>query len=177
MKIEVGPNYALRVGPFYALSSRLVQAAERGPVVKGMAGPDRAMLYRVALGTGFRREELRSLFPASFRLDSSPPTIICEATYTKNGRRAEQPISETLAAVLRPYLETKPPGRVVFAALPLTRTAAMLRHDLAAAGIAYETDSGVLDFHALRAAYVSELVRSGTRSRRARPSCGTPTPS
>ena len=37
----------------------------------------------------------------------------------------------------------------------------MLRHDLAAAGIAYETDSGVLDFHALRAAYVSELVRSG----------------
>ena len=51
----------------------------------------------------------------------------------------------------------------MFAALPTTRTAAMLRHDLAAAGIAYETDSGVLDFHALRAAYVSELVRSGAQ--------------
>src|SRR5262249_31474260 len=83
-------------------AARVIRAAEVGPVVKGMAGPDRAMLYRLALGTGFRREELRSLQPSSFRLDSTPPTVVCEAAYTKNGRRAEQPISEALAAVLRP---------------------------------------------------------------------------
>jgi hypothetical protein len=37
----------------------------------------------------------------------------------------------------------------------------MLRIDLEAAGIAYETASGVIDFHALRATYVSHLVSSG----------------
>jgi hypothetical protein len=41
------------------------------------------------------------------------------------------------------------------------RTAEMLRVDLQAAGIAYETASGVADFHALRAAYVTNLVASG----------------
>src|SRR5262245_17183884 len=37
----------------------------------------------------------------------------------------------------------------------------MLRVDLEAAGIPYETASGVADFHALRAAYVTNLVASG----------------
>ena len=37
----------------------------------------------------------------------------------------------------------------------------MLRVDLEAAGIDYETPSGVIDFHALRATYVSHLVASG----------------
>ena len=41
------------------------------------------------------------------------------------------------------------------------RTAEMLRVDLESAGIAYETASGVADFHALRAAYVTNLVASG----------------
>jgi integrase len=63
-------------------ATRLILAAESGLVVKGMTGPDRAMLYRVALGTGFRAAELASLTPASFRLDSEPPTIVCEAAYT-----------------------------------------------------------------------------------------------
>jgi hypothetical protein len=37
----------------------------------------------------------------------------------------------------------------------------MLRHDLAAAGIAYETPSGVCDFYSLRGVYISNLVASG----------------
>jgi hypothetical protein len=41
------------------------------------------------------------------------------------------------------------------------RTAHMLRIDLAAAGIPYETDSGVADFHSLRGCYISYLVSSG----------------
>jgi site-specific recombinase XerC len=64
-------------------SPRLVVAAEHGPVVMGMTGPDRAMAYRVALGTGFRVEEMASLTPGSFALDGKPPTIVCEAGYTK----------------------------------------------------------------------------------------------
>ncbi len=37
----------------------------------------------------------------------------------------------------------------------------MLRVDLAAAGVEYETSAGVADFHALRAAYITHLVESG----------------
>jgi len=36
----------------------------------------------------------------------------------------------------------------------------MMRVDLKAAGIPYETPEGVFDFHALRAMYVTELVRT-----------------
>jgi hypothetical protein len=37
----------------------------------------------------------------------------------------------------------------------------MLRSDLAAAGIAVETDEGLIDFHALRGCYISGLVSGG----------------
>jgi hypothetical protein len=42
-----------------------------------------------------------------------------------------------------------------------TRTAAMLRVDLEAAGIPYRDTAGrVVDFHALRASYITYLVRT-----------------
>ena len=37
----------------------------------------------------------------------------------------------------------------------------MIRRDLAAAGIPYETDAGVFDFHALRHQFLSDLAQSG----------------
>ncbi len=74
-----------------------------GPVVMGLSGPDRAMLYRVALGSGFRAEELTSLTPTAFHLDSDPPQIVCAAGYTKNGHLAEQPIA-------RPWRQPCGPG-------------------------------------------------------------------
>ena len=140
-------------------AARLVEAAETGPVVMGMTGPDRATAYRVALGTGFRADELRSLTPASFRLDDNPPVVVCEAGYTKNGHPgAEQPIPDALAALLRPWLAARPADRPVF---KLRRPAEMIRADLEAASIPYETASGVIDFHAMRGSYVSHLVASG----------------
>src|SRR5262249_15710745 len=87
------------------------------------------------------------------------PTVVCEAAYTKNGKKAEQPIPDALAAALRPWLTTRPHGRPVF---PLPeRTAEMIRADLHAAGIPPETPAGGVAFHALRAAYISALVSSG----------------
>jgi integrase len=140
-------------------ATRLIQAVESGPVVKGLSGSVRAMAYRVAVGTGFRADELRSLTTQSFRLDQSPPTIVCEAAYTKNGQRAEQPVADSLASLLRPFLAMLTPDRPVFG-LP-EKTAEMLQVDLASAGIAYEADEGFVDFHALRTTYVSHLMASG----------------
>ena len=121
-------------------AARLVQAAERGPAVKGMTGPDRARLLcpgprdRVPrLGTG-------QPDPRAVRPGRHPPTATVPAGYTKNGREAVQPLPPPLADRLAPWLATLPPGRPVFN-LP-DRTAEMIRVDLAAAGIAYETALG-----------------------------------
>ena len=138
---------------------RTVRAAENGPVVFGMTGPLRAMAYRAAAGTGFRVNELRSLTPESFKLDGPEPTISLLAAGTKNGKPAVQPIAESLARELRLWLVGKPPGRSVF---PLHHeTAKAMARDLEAVGIAYETDEGTADFHALRSFYATSLIRSG----------------
>ena len=107
-------------------AARLIQAAESGPVVLGMSGHDRAMAYRVALSTGLRADEPRSLTPESFRLDANPPAIVCEAGYKKNGRRAEQPIPGAMTALLRPWAASLAPSRV----FKLRRPAEMLRAEL-----------------------------------------------
>jgi len=145
-----------------AEAGALVQAAERGGRAEGMAGPDRAMLYKVAMGTGLRAAELRSLTPESFRLDTAPPTIVCEAGHTKNGRRAEQPIADGLATALRPWLARRPADRPTFDAMPRVRTARMVRVDLDAAGIPYRDGSGrVADFHSLRTTFITSVVSGG----------------
>ena len=118
------------------------------------------MLYDLALGTGFRAEELATLTPERFDLDADPPTVIVSAGYAKNGREAVQPIAVGLADRLRPWLARRPAGTPVFAGMT-EKTAKMLRVDLKAAGVPYKTASRVADFHALRAAYVSNLVASG----------------
>ncbi len=140
-------------------AARLVMAANRGPVVLGITGPDRARLYSLALGTGFRASELGSLTAGRFNLSADPPTATVPAAYTKNGKEAVQPIPLSLAEELAPWLASMPSDRLLFN-LP-DRTADMVRVDLAAAGIEYETPSGVVDFHALRGCYVSYLVASG----------------
>ncbi len=139
--------------------ANLIQTAEAGPVVFHMDGPTRAMAYRVAAGTGFRADELRSLTPQSLRLDGTHPRIVLRPKDEKSRRGVEQPISTALARVLRHWLVGKAPGQSVF---PLHHeTAKMIRRDLEAAGISYETEAGFADFHSLRGTYISALVRSG----------------
>ncbi|HMB05426.1 MAG TPA: hypothetical protein VKP69_17025 [Isosphaeraceae bacterium] len=62
-------------------AARLIRAAESGPVVMGMTGPDRARLYALALGTGLRASELASLTPERFDLSTDPPTATVSAAY------------------------------------------------------------------------------------------------
>jgi integrase len=124
-----------------------------------ITGPARALLYRLALGTGFRADELRSLTPDSFRFGDEP-TVTVQAAYAKSGKSAVQPITSDLAERVGAWLEGGNP-------LPIVpdRTADMLRADLAAAGIPYETSEGVADFHSARHTFITEVVRSGVSVR------------
>lgn len=151
--------------------SRLLSAAEHGPwliakrdgrggkILAKISGHERMMLYLVALGSGFRAEELRTLTPVRFQLDGENPTITILACYSKRKRTDVQPIAAALAAKLGPFLARKPAGEP-WVALPVD-AAKMLRTDLEAAGIPVKTDAGTLDFHSLRHTYISNLIASG----------------
>ncbi len=53
-------------------ATRVVQAAETGIVIGGLTGTDRSVLYALALGTGFRADELRTLTPSGSTLTLTP---------------------------------------------------------------------------------------------------------
>jgi integrase len=139
--------------------TQLIEGAYRGPESYGLSGTDRALAYRLALATGFRADEIRSLTPESFRLDAPYPRIVLRPADEKARRGVEQPCPAALADDLRRWLVGKAPGQPV---LPLHHeTAKMIRKDLEAVGIAYETEEGAFDFHALRGAFISRVERSG----------------
>jgi integrase len=146
--------------------SALIDGAERGPERYGLSGPDRAMIYRVALGTGLRAGELASLTRRSFDLNADGgPVVAVEAGYSKRRRRDVLPMRADLAAILRPWLAGKDTAAPLWQ-IKRHYTAKMVGEDLAAglaaANITPSTDPRTIDFHGLRHTYVSRLVRAGT---------------
>ncbi len=160
--------------------SRTIQAAERSDKsFRGANGSTRAMLYRMAAMTGLRADELASLTPASFDLKADPPTVTIAAGYSKHRREDVLPLHLDLAARLRQWLTERERSQDdQRAILSLNRAAdakrerlfpgtwpgkaaEMLRIDLDAAEIAYETDAGFADFHSLRHTFISNLVTAG----------------
>lgn len=159
----------------------LLKSTEQAPAWRGIAGVDRAMLYRVATGTGFRAAELRSLKVSSFDLDASPPAVTVEAAYSKRRREDRQPIRTDLAECLRLYLRGR--RRNAPALIVHERTAAMLKHDLRRARARWitqptdrrirrerrqssflspvDSEGKIVDFHALRTTYITLLVKGG----------------
>ncbi len=138
----------------------LIEASEKGPVFKGLSGPHRALCYKVALTTGLRAAELRSLTWASFDLDSLTPTVVVEAAYSKHRRRDTLPLKESVAAELRKWKKEQSHVERVFP-LPVN-TVEMLRQDFDTANIPYRDEAGrVADFHALRHTFITDLVRAG----------------
>ncbi len=140
---------------------RLLIATQNGGPIFKMTGAERAMLYRVALGTGFRAAELRSLRPANFDLETDLPTISVEAAYSKHRKQDIQPISRQLADMLRLFLVNKDPEEPVFSPHS-DKTADMLRADLRAADIDPVDSAGTrIDFHALRHTFITLGAQAG----------------
>jgi len=92
----------------------LLDTVRNGPKRFGMTGPERAMLYRVAVETGLRRGELASLKRGSFDLDSTHPTVAVEAGYSKHRRRDVLPLRPDTAADLTDLLACKLPDAHAF---------------------------------------------------------------
>jgi excisionase family DNA binding protein len=150
----------------------VIAAAHASPnTYRGLSGIDRAILYTTATASGFRVEELASLTPESFDLDGEAAVVTLRAEVAKNGQTAEQPLPPDLAEALRGFLAGRPAGIPVWPGTWRTRAAAILRRDLAAAGIPYSVDGPegplYLDFHALLHGYVALLDEAGASPKEA----------
>ena len=169
----------------------LFEAAESGEPIRGLTGPDRAMLYRVAALTGFRASELASLTPESFRLDGDSPSVAVRAAYAKNRRDDSVPLHPTLVPLLAKWLAEKPAGVAVWPGkwAEFRHGGRMLKADLAAARaawisasesaervkressdfLAYRDAAGqYANFHAPRHTFISGLVSAGVAPKLAR---------
>ncbi len=115
---------------------------EHGPERFGMTGPERALLYAVAIETGLRAGELATLTRAHLSLTGSQPHILLSASETKNRRAARQYVRRHLADALTVHAARLMPGGQVFGMPPSTRTAAMLRADLGDSRAAFIAEAG-----------------------------------
>jgi integrase len=138
----------------------MVEAAAAAPRRFGMAGHARALLYRLAIETGLRASELRSLTISSFDFDNC--TVTVEAAYSKHRRRDILPLKPETTAELKAFLAGKMPGVNAFNMPNKDCTANMIKADLADAGSDYIDDAGrYVDFHSLRHTTGSLLAASG----------------
>lgn len=170
--------------------ARVVQAAEAGPAVESVAGPDRTMLYILSAWTGHRRKELNSLTLRSLDLDGDPPTVRIAAAYAKGRREDETPLHPGLVARLRTWIAQKclsdPETPLFQLRTPgghWRKTAKMMRIDLAAARakwiaeaatdrerggreasdvLTYQDADGLFaDFHSNRHSFITSLGIAG----------------
>jgi integrase len=136
----------------------LLETTKAQPTRFGVTGYERALLYRLAVETGFRAAELRSLTMSSFDFDNCTVTI--EAAYAKNKKTYTLPLKPDTAAEIRTYATGKLPTAGLFS-VP-EKTAEMLKADLEAAGIEYQDAAGrFADFHSLRHTAGTLLASSG----------------
>jgi integrase len=168
-------------GAFRVEEIEAIAAAGRGgPAYRGLAGPQRAMLYPFAACTGFRAKECAAVRKRDLAPDLAFVRI--SGLFTKNDREAVQPIPSFLRPALAGYVaqlsdedflwpggwEQDDQGRWVEAGWIAGKEAGeFLRRDAAKVGIVIgrkgrEANGGrVLDFHSFRHSYVSALDRAG----------------
>ena len=181
---ETDPRHARRAPSVEEINLLLAAARSRTNEHCNFFGEDRAKAYEIAIMTGYRANEIRSLTPESFSLDGDYPCIRIKPTISKRRKLDMQPIPQPFVQGIREWLYGKPPGGRLFEAMP-GDTARMLRADLTVARqawiaegtseveqlrrketdfLSYENSVGeFFDFHACRHAYIT-FISETTKS-------------
>lgn len=150
---------ALSLGELRAL----LDTTAKGPEQFGMTGPERATMYRLAVETGLRANEIRSLTRAGFVLDGTAPTVTVNAAYSKHRREDVLPLRPELAEELRGLVAGLAPAAQVFRLPPDRHDASsMFKADIEQANVARVDDAGrFADFHSLRHTFITNLANGG----------------
>jgi len=123
-----------------------------------VATDKRRLIYVMALTTGLRASELRSLKVQDINADFQALNLHPE--WTKNRKGGRQEIPTWLVDALKESSEDKSPGDPLLN-VP-THMDRSFNRDLEKAKISKHTPAGRLDFHSLRVAYTTLLFESGT---------------
>jgi integrase len=125
-------------------------------------GVTRAQIYLLSYMTGLRKGEIASLTPANFKLDASQPVVIVAAKSSKRRRKDTLPLHADLVVEIRRWIKGMPQNEPLFPKLGERKAYVMIRRDLEAAGIPYETEEGLADFHAAgRHTHITGLLSNG----------------
>jgi integrase len=119
----------------------LLDVTAKAPERYGMTGEARAMLYRLAVETGLRAAELRSLTRGSFDLGGDEPSVTIAAAYAKNRRQDTLPL-EAHGALLAKHFTGKMPQAKAFAVPHRTAWYPNVRADMAEAREAWMDANG-----------------------------------
>ncbi len=95
-----------------------------------LTGQERAVLYSLAIQTGLRSSELRSLTRGSLFLKGPKPYVIAKAGDTKNSKQAKQYIQPELATELLNLTSKKLAGAGIFSMPHESTMVDMIREDL-----------------------------------------------
>lgn len=136
-------------------------------VHRGQSPAERRLEYWLAIETGYRASEIRSLTKNKLKSVADAPCVLCDGEHTKNGKDARQFISDALAKALKKHLRGHKATDPIFN-VP-EKTALILHKDLIAAREAWVKEAGeeaakeapyflaqknsedeIMDFHALR---------------------------
>lgn len=123
-----------------------------GPDRRRIPGPQRALLYELALVTGLRAKEIDGLTRASVVLDSKTPYLMLPSAATKNKKAAEQLLTPRLAELLAKHVGLKHRGASLFGIMDLNRLAIVLRADMEAARTKWIKEVKTVDEQNVRAA-------------------------
>ncbi|QQE12723.1 tyrosine-type recombinase/integrase [Planctomycetota bacterium] len=126
------------------LDATLHSKTRRGRMVGGrpsweMTGLERAILYRLAMETGIRSSELRSLTKNSIVFDEGEAYVVVDAAYSKRKREDRQPLKPESDDLLRQFLTTRLDDEPLFNMPPKNNVAKLIfKPDIEAAGIGYQ---------------------------------------
>jgi integrase len=151
---------ALRTSEIFRL---LRVTAEKNIIREGMDGTERSLLYEFAIKVGARVNAIRHLRVCDFDFEASGgPTVRLLAEHSKTHTTALQPLEPELASKVRRFIEDRSrqsEDRVFHGTYQTLTvfTAQILKEDAEVAKVAYKTDEGIIDFHALKHTFASSL--------------------
>ncbi len=129
----------------------------------GVLSPSRSILYRVALITGARRNELGTRTLGHMDWDSGILTL--EFGSAKNKKAFRFWLPEDLVADMADATHGKLLDAPLFESLSQDHAARALQRECRKAGIPIQTNEGRVVFHSLRVTFVTELLGTGADSK------------
>ncbi|MFO0939803.1 MAG: site-specific integrase [Pirellulales bacterium] len=128
-------------------------------------GQERALIYKTAILTGLRLNELRTLDVGNLSF-GDVPFVRLDASKEKNRKGSTLPLRSDLAAELKEWTKGKPNASKVFT-VP-TGLLRILNRDLSLAGIPKrDADGTIVHIHSLRHSFGTHLSKAGVAPRTA----------